>query len=129
VGGDPDEAAVGLADVLHRETRGNPFYVAEMLNHLLETGGITALSDGRCTASVESTAGRLPDSVRNVLRARAAALGPQTAGVLSDAAVIGEQFDLALLARTIGLGSDRVLELLEAVERSGLVSGVEELDE
>ena len=35
-----DDAGVGLAHAMRRETDGNPFFVGEMLRHLGETGGI-----------------------------------------------------------------------------------------
>ena len=35
-----DDAAVGLAHAIYRETDGNPFFVSEVLRHLFETGAI-----------------------------------------------------------------------------------------
>ena len=120
-GRDPDEAGAVLAGVLHREADGNPFYLMEMFEHLLETGVITDLPDGRCTATVEGTEVGLPVSIRDVLRARLSRLGPETALVLSDAAVIGQEFDVDLLAGTVGLDEDHLLDLLEAAGRTALV--------
>jgi predicted ATPase len=74
-GREPDDAAVHLADVLHQETAGNPFYLTEMLRHLVEAGVIVELPDGRCTASAAVTSAGLPDSVREVLNARLAPVG------------------------------------------------------
>ena len=37
-GHDLDDTGVGLAHALRRETDGNPFFTAEMLRHLGETG-------------------------------------------------------------------------------------------
>ena len=121
-GREPDESGGALAGVLHRETDGNPFYLMEMFEHLLETGIITDLPDGRCTATVEGTEVGLPVSIRDVLRARLSRLGPETALVLSDAAVIGQEFDIDLLAGTTGLDGDHVLDLLEAAGRTALVA-------
>ena len=121
-GRDPDEAGGTLAGVLHREADGNPFYLVELFEHLLETGVITDLPDGRCTATVEGASIDLPVSIRDVLRARLARLGAETALVLSDAAVIGQEFDVDLLARTTELDGDHVLDLLEAAGRTALVA-------
>ena len=121
-GREPDEAGGALAGVLHREADGNPFYLMEMFEHLLETGVITDLPDGRCTAAVEGTEVGLPVSIRDVLRARLSRLGPEAALVLSDAAVIGQEFDVDLLAGTTGLDGDQVLDLLEAAGRTALVT-------
>src|SRR5664279_6356707 len=70
----------------------------------------------------EGTAVGLPVSIRDVLRARLARLGAETALVLSDAAVIGQEFDVDLLARTTELDGDHVLDLLEAAGRTALVA-------
>ncbi|HEX2805325.1 MAG TPA: BTAD domain-containing putative transcriptional regulator, partial [Kineosporiaceae bacterium] len=118
---EPDDAAGRLAHLLHHETAGNPFYLTEMLRHLLETGVITGLPGGRCTASVDITAAGLPDSIREVVRARLARLGAETTRVLSHAAVIGEEFDVDVLAFTTGRDESLLLDLLEAVGRTALV--------
>ncbi len=121
-GREPDAAGGTLAGVLHREADGNPFYLVEMFKDLLETGVITTLPDGRCTAIAEVTAAGLPVSIRDVLRARLARLGAETALVLSDAAAIGQEFDVDLLARTTELDGDHLLDLLEAAGRTALVA-------
>jgi DNA-binding SARP family transcriptional activator len=123
-GQEPDEAGAELADYLHRETGGNPFYLVEMLAHLVETGVIARGVDGRSTAGVEVTVVGLPVSIREVLRARLARLGADAARVLADAAVIGQEFEVDLLAQTSDLGVDRLLELLEVAGRTGLVNEV-----
>ena len=94
-----DDAGVGLAHAVYRETDGNPFFVSEVLRHLSETGAIYQDAAGRWVAedSLEQLA--LPDSVRVVIGARVGRLGQEAGRVLSLAAVIGRDFDLDLLAR------------------------------
>ena len=122
-GQEPDEIAAELARLLHRETSGNPFYLTEMLRHLMETGVITRGPDGRCTAG-EVTAAGLPDSIREVLRARLARLGAEATRALSAAAVIGQEFDVGLLAHTTGLDDDLVLDILDTAGRTALTAEV-----
>ena len=50
-GHDLDDSGVGLAHALRRETDGNPFFTAELLRHLGETGGIVLGEDGRWTVA------------------------------------------------------------------------------
>ena len=52
---EPDDAAVHLALRLHQQTNGNPFYLTEMLRHLLETGVIIERPGGRCSVRIGST--------------------------------------------------------------------------
>jgi class 3 adenylate cyclase/tetratricopeptide (TPR) repeat protein len=116
-----DDAGVGLAHAVYRETDGNPFFVSEVLRHLSETGAIFRDATGRWTAedSLEQVA--LPDSVREVIGARVGRLGPEAERVLSLAAVIGRDFDLDLLARAANTTEDEVLDILEAATAASLV--------
>ena len=120
-GKEPDDAAGQLANLLHRETGGNPFYLVEMMSHLWETGVITESLDGRCSAPADFTALSLPAGIRDVLRARVSMLGSDVSRVLSEAAVIGQEFELDVLAHTTGLDRDRLLDLLEVAGRTALV--------
>ena len=117
----PDDTAGELADLLHQETGGNPFYLSEMLRHLLETNVITPLPNGRCSVTKAVTSAGLPDSIREVLRARLARLGAEATRMLEYAAVIGQEFDLELVAGATAVDEDRTLDLLEAAGRSGLI--------
>ncbi len=45
-----DDAGVGLAHAVYRETDGNPFFVSELLRHLSETGAIHQDATGRWVA-------------------------------------------------------------------------------
>jgi len=116
-----DDAGMGLAHAVYRETDGNPFFVGEVLRHLSDTGAIYQDATGRWTAqdSLEQIA--LPDSVREVIGARVGRLGQEAERVLSLAAVIGRDFDLDLLARTANATEDEVLDILEAGAAAALV--------
>ena len=41
-----EDDAVGLAHAIYRETDGNPFFVSEVLRHLVETGAIAQRRGG-----------------------------------------------------------------------------------
>src|SRR4029077_17167045 len=64
---------------------------------------------------------RLPDSVREVVGARVARMGPQAMRVLSTAAVIGRGLHLELLARATEVDEDDLLDLLDAAKSAALV--------
>ena len=116
-----DDAGVGLAHALYRETDGNPFFVSEVLRNLVETGTLYRDDAGRWLSKLSLDELRLPYSVREVVGARVGRLGPEGTRVLSTAAVIGRDFDLELLARATEVDEDDVLELLEAAEAAALV--------
>jgi len=122
-----DQAGVGLARDLYRETDGNPFFVSEVLRHLSETGAIYQDGTGRWTAKGSLEQMVLPRSIREVIGARVGRLGPDAARVLSLAAVIGRDFDFDLLVRATGITEDELLEILEAAAAYSLVREVADL--
>jgi len=119
-----DDAGVGLAHALYQETDGNPFFMAEVLRHLVETHSIIQDDTGRWVPTQELAQAGLPDSVRQVIGSRVGRLGDEATWVLSAAAVLGQEFDVELLASVVGSTEDAVLEVLEAAGSSVLVAEV-----
>lgn len=116
-----DDVGVGLAHQLYRETDGNPFFVAEVLRHLSESGAIYQDAEtGRWVASERGQL-TLPHSVRSVIGSRVSRLGDHAARVLSTASVIGRDFDLKLLAEVTHADPDELLDLLEEAQHAALV--------
>jgi class 3 adenylate cyclase len=119
-----DEAGVGLAHALYQETDGNPFYLAEVLRHLVETRSIVQDDSGRWVPTQELADAGLPESVRHVIGSRVGRLGEEATRVLAAASVLGQEFDVSLLAAVVGLSEDPVLDALEAAGSSALVAEV-----
>ena len=109
-----DEAGVGLAHALRRDTDGNPFFTAELLRHLGETGGIVLGDDGRWTVAEDLDEIGLPTSVRDVVGRRVERLGVEALRVLCLAAVIGREFNVGLLATLADVDEDPLLDLMDA---------------
>ena len=117
-----DDAGVGLAHQLYRETDGNPFFVAEVLRNLSESGEIVQdATTGRWTANDTEGPLSLPPSVRAVIGSRLARMGDRATKVLSAASVIGRDFDLDLLAETTKVDEDELIDLLDEAERAAVV--------
>ena len=114
-------AAIDLAHAVYRETDGNPFFVAEVLRHLNETGKIYQDATGHWVTDDSLEQMALPDSVRVVIGARVGRLGSDAERVLTLAAVIGRDFDLAVLARATGTSEDELLDILDAATAASLV--------
>lgn len=123
-GGDLPADAADLRDALAAETDGNPFFVAEILRHLTETGALFSDADGNWNASPDLRDQGLPVSVREVIGQRVSRLGDPTHRVLSHAAVIGREFDLDLLAEVVDSDVDVVLDLVELALGVGLVEDI-----
>lgn len=122
-----DEGAVRLAREVHAETEGNPFFIGQVLRHLVETGAVQDV-DGRWIVSPHRAVG-IPEGVREVVGKRLSQLGADTNAVLSVAAVIGREFDGSLLIKASGLDSERVLDAMEEAETSRLVVALDGRDD
>ena len=117
---DADEAA--LAELIHDETDGNPFFVSEVLYHLGESGAVYQTSDGRWHVRPGELS--IPEGVREVVGRRVARLSEAGASVLSTAAVIGSQFGLAVLGAVSELPVEKVESGIEEALAAGLVRAV-----
>jgi class 3 adenylate cyclase len=116
-----DEEGVALAHALRHETSGNPYFTAELIRHLAESGDIYQGTDGRWTTSREVQTIGLPTSVREVIGRRVERLGEHAHHVLTLAAVIGREFDLDLLAVVTEMSEDALLDLLEEAINAALI--------
>jgi tetratricopeptide (TPR) repeat protein len=114
--GQPPIPAMGLADLLRVETGGNPFFLGEMLRHLVELGVV-----GPDRASRPSGAIEVPEGVREVVQARLARLSPACRKALTAAAVVGAEFDLDVAVAASGIDEDALLEGLDEALAAGVV--------
>ena len=112
----PVTRIAAIAETVHGETTGNPFFASELLHHLASTGQLDKALEGGADHRLP-----IPDSVHDVLGQRLARLAPGTHELLTIAAVIGPTFDVDLVADVSGQQPDDVLDLLEDVARSGIV--------
>jgi class 3 adenylate cyclase len=93
-----DPALVGLAQRIAERTGGNPFFIEEVVQSLVEGGSLEGTRGAyRLVKPVERLA--LPPTVQAVLTARIDRLGEQGKTVLQTAAVIGKEFAEPILRR------------------------------
>ena len=111
-----DEDGLELAEMIHTETEGNPFFVGEVLRHLRETGAVF-VEDGRWMSRLSAAEIGIPEGVRDVVGRRLDRLSEAANTALATASVIGRDFDLALVCAVAGLEEDpAVAGLDDAVE-------------
>jgi predicted ATPase len=115
---------LALASALWEETGGNPFFAGEILRHLNETDAIARQPDGLWVTQRSLDLQSLPASVREVIGHRVRRLGAEAEQILGIASVVGQYFDLDLVAATADVDEDRVLEVLERAGAATLVTEV-----
>jgi tetratricopeptide (TPR) repeat protein len=118
-----DEVPEEFAHTISRETAGNPFFIMEILRHLIDEG-IAHREGDRWVGRIEPSEIRLPESVREVIGRRLSRLGDACARLLTLAAVIGQEFGLDVLQRVSDLEEERILEVLEEALAAGIVGEV-----
>jgi DNA-binding SARP family transcriptional activator len=109
----PGIAADNLTTLLHhvwRLSEGNPFVVTETVRTLEAE-----------PAPPTDSGGVLPDAVRSMTRSRLRRLSERADRLMALAAVIGREFDLALLQRAAGTGELDASEALEELVRAHVV--------
>ncbi len=114
----PEVAA--LAHTVYAETEGNPFFVGQVLRHLVESGAVV-LEDGQWVRTATADRIGIPEGVREVISRRLATLDDESNAVLAVAAVIGRDFDAELLTEATEVDAERVLDALETAEEGRLV--------
>jgi class 3 adenylate cyclase len=118
-----DDALVAFAHAIRRETEGNPFFIGEVIRHLVESGALFE-AGGRWTYRGEIAELGIPEGVREVIGRRLGRLSEGTNRILGLAAVIGRQFELALLAKMAETSEDAVLDALDEATAASLVTEV-----
>jgi len=122
-GHDLTEPGIALARALHHETEGSPFFIGEILRHLSESGAIFQEGE-RWTYRGDITALGIPEGIKEVIGRRLSRLSEETNKVLHLAAVIGRQFDVALLTRIADLSEEVILDALDDAAAAALVAEV-----
>ncbi len=113
-----------LAQCLHRETEGNPFFLLETIRALFEAGSLQ-FQEGRWRGDWIELAGRaslsIPPGVEALIRARVSRLTPATQEALALAAVAGQAFDFDVLEQAWGQEEEAALLAVEELLRGQVI--------
>jgi len=112
--GDDKAGAPGLAERLHRETEGNPFYLTSILQSVKE-GGI------QLEQRADDGSAMLPDALRAAVHARLARVPQEVRPTLEAAAVLGRRFDFDMLLDATHEGEERLVDAVEVLVRRRLL--------
>ncbi len=116
---DTDSPPKELVDFLTARTDGNPFYLEEIVNSLIETGTLVEADGGwRITGSFVDA--DVPTSIRGVIAARIDRLETGRRRVLQEASVVGREF-LYDIIRKVATATDQLDPSLSDLERADLI--------
>lgn len=115
-----DPTVYALPRMIEERTRGNPFFIEEVVQSLIESGALRgkrgAYTLHRALRSVE-----IPGSVRAVLSARIDRLGEDEKALLQTASILGKNFEEPVLEKTTGLPRSRLAAPLASLESADLL--------
>jgi DNA-binding SARP family transcriptional activator len=109
-----------LAQQVAARTDGNPLFVVALLQHMFEEGGLYVDAGGNWAVAREGAAS-LPPTVRETIEARLRRLSREQRQVFDLAAVLGGEFDFALLQHASQEAEGRLLATLDLLLESGLL--------
>ncbi len=120
-----DDLPKGSINTIYRETEGNPLFVNELINSLIQEGILDPLSYSK----IELGKIRVPPSIKELLLRRIAKLRPEAKKALNYAAIIGTRFDFDTLQMLTGMDEEELLDAIDNLLEAGIIEEDETTDE
>jgi tetratricopeptide (TPR) repeat protein len=114
-----DEVPREFCELVYEKTRGNPFFVEEVIKSLKEEGVI--YRDENKWKIKEVSKIEFPETVKGVIKNRIARLDDECQNVLTLASFVGNDFAFEALCGVTGVEEDKLLELMERMLKTGLI--------
>jgi tetratricopeptide (TPR) repeat protein/class 3 adenylate cyclase len=116
-----DAVPARLVDLVHEHSGGNPFFLEEITQALLE-GGELAVAGGAVVLADSLETLRLPGTVQAVIRTRLDRLDLEAREVLRLASVVGREFTRGILERATN--PTRLPQALQTLKTAGIIQQV-----
>lgn len=108
-----------LASFLYRYTEGNPLFVVQVLQTLVDEGILWYAGKRWEWQHVDAL--QLPAAVDDLLARRLGRLSPATAQAMTAAAVIGRSFEFDVLRHVTDLGEDALIDVIDEAVAVGVL--------
>jgi tetratricopeptide (TPR) repeat protein len=118
------EVSPSVAQALHDQTEGNPLFVREIVQDLIEEGVVTRVGDRWRTAPNGPLAAKLPEGLRDVIGKRLSRLSADCNEVLAVGSVIGREFALSTMRETVDLSEKQFFAALEEAQRARVIEDI-----
>ena len=115
-----DKVPMDLKRFVHESVEGNPFYVEELINSLIDAGVLSKINmDWEITKAINES--DFSTNIQGVLAGRIDRLGQDVKRILQEASVIGRVFLYDILRRISTIGED-IDQNISVLERLDLIS-------
>ncbi len=112
--------ATDVINSIASETKGNPFFVVEVVAHLLDEGAID--DTGRWTSEIPIEDYGIPEGIRDVIGRRIDRLGADALPFFEAAAAVGPSFRIDLVARVSGVDETTAEDIVDEAVGAGILT-------
>jgi tetratricopeptide (TPR) repeat protein len=113
-----DDVPKEFCELVYEKTRGNPFFVEEVIKSLKEEGVIYREENKYKIKEVSKI--EFPKTVKGVVKARISRLDEECQNVLTLASFVGNDFTFEALCGVTGVEESKLLEIIEKILKTGL---------
>jgi len=114
-----EDAQQEFCRMLYEKTRGNPFFVEEVIKSLKEEDVIYREENKWKIREVSKI--EFPETVKSVVSARISRLDEECQNVLTMASFIGNDFTFDVLAGVMGIEEGKLQEIMDKLLKTGLI--------
>jgi predicted ATPase len=115
-----DDVPSEFCNLVYQKTRGNPFFAEEVVKSLKEEEVIYREEDKWKFKEIDEI--KFPETIKSVVKARFSRLDNECQNVLSVASFIGNDFGFQALHEVTGTEESRLLELMDELIKTGLIT-------
>jgi DNA-binding CsgD family transcriptional regulator len=110
-----------LAELVQRQTEGNPLFVRETLHFVIDAGLVERRDGALQRVGDQSLAGRIPEGLRDAVGKRMSRLSDSTNQILSVASVVGREFQLDVLRQVLTCSDEELEAALEEASAAAIL--------
>ncbi len=114
-----------LAELIHNETEGNPFFIKEVLKTLIEDEAL-AIEDDELKLRISPDEIVIPMSIKELINLRIQRLDDECIDVVEHAAVIGNEFNFEFLSNSIDLPESKLINVLGRLIETKIIDEVKD---
>jgi len=113
-----DSPPEGVAELIHRQSAGNPLFMIAVLDHMTGRGLMSHVNGRwRLTGSLEEISSEVPETLRQIIEAQIDRLTTAEQRALEVASVMGPLFSATALAAVMKVNAEPLEELLQRLSR------------
>ncbi len=110
--------------MLYKETEGNPYYVKETMDYMMEEGIIDPYSYD-WDPEEELSGNMVPPAIKDITQRKIDRLSREEKTLLMYATIIGTEFSFEILENTVDMDVIEMLDILDELTSKGLIHEVE----